>query len=141
MMQNNIEKILKENPLIPVVTIDDEAELDAIYQKLKAKNISAIEITLRTEYAWEAIKVFKEKYGNEAYFLSKGAAMDVIGAHSFQLSQNFTNTVHERFPRTNFRNDILETMTSLSHKENTRADILFKMGFQKLASNNKLDLL
>lgn len=85
--------------------------------------------------------VDKEKYGNEAYFLSKGAAMDVIGAHSFQLSQNFTNTVHERFPRTNFRNDILETMTSLSHKENTRADILFKMGFQKLASNNKLDLL
>ncbi|MBI6118623.1 HD domain-containing protein [Salegentibacter maritimus] len=85
--------------------------------------------------------VDKEKYGNEAYLLSKGAAMDVIGAHSFQLSLNFINDVHKKFPRTNFKEDILETMTSLSHKENTRADILFKMGFQKLASNNKLDTI
>ncbi len=82
MMQNNIEKILKENPLIPVVTIDDEAELDAIYQKLKAKNISAIEITLRTEYAWEAIKVFKEKYGNEF----KVGVGTIINAEQIQKS-------------------------------------------------------
>ena len=56
MIQNNIEKILKENPLIPVVTISDEVELVQIYEKLKSKNISVIEITLRTEFAWEAIK-------------------------------------------------------------------------------------
>lgn len=80
-------------------------------------------------------------FGNEAYFLSKGAAMDVIGAHSFQLSPNFIKDVHKKFPRTNFKEAILGTMNSLNHREDTRADILFKMGFQKLASNNKLDIV
>lgn len=83
--------------------------------------------------------VSRNDFGNEAYLLSKGAAMDVIGAHSFQLLPNFINDVHNNYPRTNFKEYILNTMTSLNHKENTRADILFKMGFQKLASHNKLD--
>lgn len=83
--------------------------------------------------------VEKKTFGNEAYVLSKGAAMDVIGAHSFQLSSDFIADVHNNYPRTDFKRDILNTMTQLSHKENTRADILFKMGFQKLASKNKLD--
>jgi len=64
MMQNNIEKLLKENPLIPVVTIDRLDQIDAIYQKLHAKNIRCIEITLRTAVAWDAIALFKEKYGD-----------------------------------------------------------------------------
>ena len=85
--------------------------------------------------------VDKTVFGNEAYLLSKGAAMDVIGAHTFQLSLDFIKQVHEKFPRASFREDILDTMTSLNHKDNTRADILFKMGFKKLASNNKLDNL
>ncbi len=84
--------------------------------------------------------VNKKTFGNEAYALSKGAAMDVIGAHAFQLPHDFIKTTHKNFPRTNFKSDILNTMTELHHKEHTRADILFKMGFQKLASNNKLDL-
>lgn len=63
-MQNNIEKLLKENPLIPVVTIDRLDQIDAIYQKLHAKDIRCIEITLRTEVAWDAIALFKEKYGD-----------------------------------------------------------------------------
>lgn len=85
--------------------------------------------------------VNKTTFGNEAYTLSKGAAMDVIGAHSFQLSSNFMDSIHHKFPRSNFKKDILHTMTSLQHKEHTRADILFKMGFQKMASANKLDHL
>lgn len=67
--------------------------------------------------------------------------MDVTGAHSFQLSLNFVNSTHKRFPRTHFKEDILNTMTSLKHKEKTSANILFKMGFQKLASSNNLDSL
>lgn len=63
-MQNNIEKLLKENPLIPVVTIDSLDQIDAIYHKLLAQNIRCIEITLRTDVAWEAISLFKEKYGD-----------------------------------------------------------------------------
>lgn len=84
--------------------------------------------------------VDKVQFGNEAYSLSKGAAMDVIGAHSFQLSADFIDATHKKFPRNNFKKDIINTMNTLNHKENTRADILFKMGFQKLASNNKLDV-
>ena len=82
MIQNNIEKILKENPLIPVVTISDEGELVKIYEKLKSKNISVIEITLRTEFAWEAIKLFKEKYGDEF----KVGVGTIINAEQIQKS-------------------------------------------------------
>lgn len=81
-MQNNIEKILKENPLIPVVTIDNEEELHAIYSKLKSKDIHIIEITLRTEFAWEAIKLFKEHYGNEF----KVGVGTIINAEQIQKS-------------------------------------------------------
>ncbi len=82
MMQNNIEKILINNPLIPVVTIADEAELDSIYNTLKSKNISVIEITLRTDYAWEAIRLFKEKYGHEF----KVGVGTIINAEQIQKS-------------------------------------------------------
>ncbi|SEC31530.1 hypothetical protein SAMN04489761_2655 [Tenacibaculum sp. MAR_2009_124] len=85
--------------------------------------------------------VNRKKFGNEAYVLSKGAAMDVIGAHSFQLSPGFIHDVHKKYPRVNFKENILKTMTLLNHKEKTRADTLFKMGFQKLASNNDLDII
>lgn len=64
-MQNNILEILKNNPLIPVVTIGDLNEIDTVYANLKAKNVTCIEITLRTPVSREAIKIFKEKYGAE----------------------------------------------------------------------------
>ncbi len=63
-MQNGIEKILSKHKLIPVVTINSLEEVDTIAQKLQANNISCIEITLRTDVAWEAIQSFKEKYGD-----------------------------------------------------------------------------
>lgn len=44
-------------------------------------------------------------------------------------------------PRGNFfKEDIIQTIEELKHKENTRADILYKMGFSKLASKNILDI-
>ena len=63
--QKQIEKILKDNPIIPVVTIDDMNQIEEVYQKLVSKGIKCIEITLRTEVSWEAIRVFIEKYGDE----------------------------------------------------------------------------
>ena len=65
MVQNNIEKILKNNPLIPVATITDLSQVDIFYEKLKAQGIHCIEITLRSDVAWEAIALFKERYGHE----------------------------------------------------------------------------
>ena len=63
-MQNNIESVLRENPLIPVVTIDSVDHVESTYQKLRSHDVSCIEITLRTEAAWDAIAKFKEDYGD-----------------------------------------------------------------------------
>jgi len=61
--QNNIEHVLKNNKLIPVVTIHTLTEVDSVYEQLKSNGISCIEITLRTPVSWDAIQLFKEKYG------------------------------------------------------------------------------
>jgi 2-dehydro-3-deoxyphosphogluconate aldolase/(4S)-4-hydroxy-2-oxoglutarate aldolase len=63
--QFDIEKILLSNELIPVVTINTLEEVDSVYEQLKANGISCIEITLRTAVSWDAIKLFKERYGDQ----------------------------------------------------------------------------
>jgi 2-dehydro-3-deoxyphosphogluconate aldolase / (4S)-4-hydroxy-2-oxoglutarate aldolase len=62
--QFNIEHLLNGNPLIPVVTINALSEVDTVYTQLKSSGISCIEITLRTAVSWEAIQLFKERYGD-----------------------------------------------------------------------------
>lgn len=81
----------------------------------------------------------KVKYGNEAYSLSKGAAMDVIGANSFQFSKKYIEDVNRHYSRQGFKEDILNTMENFSHKEGTRADILYRMGFAKMADKNPMN--
>ncbi|TDQ22000.1 HD domain-containing protein [Tenacibaculum caenipelagi] len=83
--------------------------------------------------------VSKNKYGNEAYLLSKAAAMDVIGSHVFQVPSSYIKQVQKTYNRNGFKDDIIGTMENLNHKENTRADILYKMGFPTMASKNVLD--
>lgn len=61
MIQNGIEQILKENPIIPVATIHNKSELDLVLQKILNSNIHCIEVTLRTEYALEALEIIKSK--------------------------------------------------------------------------------
>lgn len=82
----------------------------------------------------------KHKYGNEAYSLSKGAAMDVIGASRFQFSKKYIEDVNRQYSRQGFREDILNTMENFNHKEGTRADILYRMGFAKMASKNPMNI-
>ena len=65
MNQNNIAEVLSNHPVIPVVTINNEAEIPAIVATLKANNIFCIEITLRTTYALDAIAYFKAHYADE----------------------------------------------------------------------------
>jgi 2-dehydro-3-deoxyphosphogluconate aldolase/(4S)-4-hydroxy-2-oxoglutarate aldolase len=64
-MQNNISDILERHSIIPVVSFSNEEELSVAYEQLKSKNISCIEITLRTDYSWDSIKEFQKRYGNE----------------------------------------------------------------------------
>ena len=63
-MQHGIDSILSKHRLVPVVTINNLDEIEVIAQKLQAQNVSCIEITLRTDIAWDAIKIFKERYGD-----------------------------------------------------------------------------
>ncbi len=85
--------------------------------------------------------VDKDIHGNEAYCLSKGVIMDVIGANSFQLGKDFLQNVIKQYHRTQFINEITRTMEEFNHKKNTRPEILYNMGFDKLARKNALDKL
>jgi 2-dehydro-3-deoxyphosphogluconate aldolase / (4S)-4-hydroxy-2-oxoglutarate aldolase len=62
MQQNNIEQVLTENPVIPVVTFTDVKEVDSVIEKLLNKEIKCIEVTLRTDAATECIAYIKQNY-------------------------------------------------------------------------------
>jgi 2-dehydro-3-deoxyphosphogluconate aldolase/(4S)-4-hydroxy-2-oxoglutarate aldolase len=64
MGNQSINKILKNNPLVPVVTFQKEDDPVAFMDYLIKNNIFCIEITLRTEYGLKAIKVLKEKFSD-----------------------------------------------------------------------------
>ena len=65
MKQNNIREVLSHHPIIPVINFNDIDEVIPMIEKLKAKNIYCIEITLRTPIAFDAIRLAKEKFGSE----------------------------------------------------------------------------
>lgn len=64
-IQNSIGDVLKKHPVIPVVTINDLREVDAIIASLLSRDIHCIEVTLRTVVAFEAIEMIKKKYSHE----------------------------------------------------------------------------
>ncbi len=64
MTQNNIKAVLSKHRIVPVVTIQSLNEVDEIISKLQSQGIHCIEVTLRTELAFEAIAQIKSKYGN-----------------------------------------------------------------------------
>lgn len=64
-MQNNIQRVLEKNNLIPVVTINDLEEIDSIIQSLIKKGIFCIEVTLRTPCAFDALRQIKLNYSNQ----------------------------------------------------------------------------
>lgn len=65
MSQFRIRNILERNPIIPVITIYDLNQCASIAENLLSQDIHCIEITLRTEAAFQAVELMKEKYGNE----------------------------------------------------------------------------
>ena len=64
-IQNNIEAVLKNHQLIPVVTINTLDEADSIVQNLLNRGITCIEVTLRTTIAFEAIAYIKKNYSDQ----------------------------------------------------------------------------
>lgn len=59
MKQNNIRKILQENPVIPVVSFNSTEEVEPTINELVNKGINCIEITLRNECAFSCIQSAK----------------------------------------------------------------------------------
>lgn len=81
MTQNNIREILKNHPIIPVVTFHNIDEIEQIIQLLLSKEITCIEVTLRTPVSFEAISVIKKRYG---HFLCVGVGTVV---HKNQIAK------------------------------------------------------
>ncbi len=59
-MQNGIHEILESNSIIPVITFHDTSEVESTVQALVEKDIHCIEITLRTEVAFDCIELCKQ---------------------------------------------------------------------------------
>lgn len=64
MSNNSIHKILKNNPLVPVVTFNEGDDEIALMNFLIEQNVFCIEITLRTKYGVKAIEKLKKEYGD-----------------------------------------------------------------------------
>ena len=64
-VQNNIESILNQHSIIPVVTINNMNEIVPKINSILDKNIKCIEVTLRTKVAFEAIEFIKKNYSNK----------------------------------------------------------------------------
>lgn len=62
MSQFNIRAILAKNKIVPVVTINSLDEIEPIVNQLIAANITCIEVTLRTDVAFEALGILKRDY-------------------------------------------------------------------------------
>ena len=65
MIQNGLVNIVEKHQLIPVVTVNDVNEVDTIAKTILSRSINCVEVTLRSSVAWDAIRVFKEKYGDQ----------------------------------------------------------------------------
>lgn len=80
-----------------------------------------------------------DKNDSEASLLQRGAMLDVIGLGHYKLGTDVIVRVEQLFSRENFKREILDSMKNIQHVKDSHADFLGRLGFEKLASNNKLD--
>lgn len=59
MSQNNIRQLLKEHPIVPVVSFSNAESVENTIDQLIEKDIHCIEITLRNEHAFECVQKAK----------------------------------------------------------------------------------
>ncbi|GAA0464947.1 HD domain-containing protein [Parasphingorhabdus litoris] len=74
----------------------------------------------------------------EAEMLANGAHLDVVGSHYRRLSKQTVDAVIRRFPRDGFLADIKGHIET-PHHARTRATMLNRIGFSKLATGNPLN--
>ena len=76
MIQNNIREILEKNPVVPVVTFNSLDEVEPVMNKLKSQGINCIEITLRTDVAYDAISLAKE-LTDDSFMVGMGTVINL----------------------------------------------------------------
>jgi hypothetical protein len=76
--------------------------------------------------------------GVEAKLLKDGTVMDVIGARSHCFSSATIQSVHDKFPRAGFREEILASIRDIPHAPDSRPQFLGR-GFSILVARNPLD--
>lgn len=62
MIQNNIHDVLQPHKIIPVVTLNNQKEVEEVATKLLGQGIHCAEITLRTDFALEGIRMMMNNY-------------------------------------------------------------------------------
>ena len=75
MSQNGIRKLLRDNPLVPVVKIQSLDEVEPLITALQNNSINSIEITLRSDCALDAIKLAK-KCSNDNFSVGVGTVVN-----------------------------------------------------------------
>ena len=75
MSQNGIRKLLRDNPLVPVVKIQSLDEVEPLITALQNNSINSIEITLRSDCALDAIKLAK-KSSNDNFSVGVGTVVN-----------------------------------------------------------------
>lgn len=108
------------------------------------------------EYGWEEQKlkalytvisahlnpvIDPDIFGKESTLLGGGSMMDVLGTRYHTIPIAALKKIHEQYSRTYFRKEIIDTIESLHHQDNSRAGFLKKFGFAKFAAKNPLDRL
>ncbi|ASP40666.1 hypothetical protein CHH28_19220 [Bacterioplanes sanyensis] len=97
------------------------------------------------EQVYEAISLHlnpwlnHQQCGNETFLLKTGAHMDVIGAYHFWLSPTEQDTIHRRYPRRGFADEIKASMHTQPHHPCSHAGVLNALGFSSLVDNNPLN--
>ncbi|MEX1222385.1 MAG: hypothetical protein WEA82_09780 [Idiomarina sp.] len=77
----------------------------------------------------------------EAALLQRGAMLDVIGLNHHQLGEQLIQRVNKFAPRDGFTKAIVGSMQTIEHAPGSHAHFLGKLGFEKLASTNKIDTM
>jgi len=95
-MQNKVEKILKQSPVIPVIVIEDCNHAVPLAEALISGGLNVLEVTLRTSAALEAISEIKNAFPD--VIVGTGTVTDMKTLHAslevgadFMVSPGVTN--------------------------------------------------
>jgi hypothetical protein len=80
------------------------------------------------------------RLGAEAYLLSKGVSLDVVGRRLHQIAPPTTLEVNERWPRDGFASELTASTTEQARlRPGSRSALLHKLGFVRLIQGNPLE--